>query len=97
MRACDQTTGCTCRDQQAQHEQPHRVNRSCQKGGLGVPMRMLDSRGPIRQPDSEQGDRDSRGIGEVVDTFGEHSERMRGQPDCDQGADEKQAQDKNDA
>ena len=60
-------------------------------------MRMLDSGGPIRQPDREQGRRDRRGIGEVVDTFGEHSKRMRGQPDCDQGAEQKQVQDKNDA
>jgi len=46
---------------------------------------MLDSGGRFRQPDREQRHRDSRGIGEVVDTFAEHSERMRGQPDCDQG------------
>ena len=60
-------------------------------------MRMLDSGGPIRQPDREQRHRDSRGIGEVVATFAEHFERMRGQPDCDQGAEQKQVQDKNDA
>ena len=57
-------------------------------------MRMLDSGGPIRQPDSGQGHHDGRGIGEVVDTLDEHSERMRGQPDCDQGGDQKQVQDK---
>src|ERR1019366_6590027 len=72
-------------------------NRSGQNGGLRVPIRMLSGGGAIRQPDSEQRNRDSRGIGEVVDTFGEHSEGMRGQPNRDQGADEKQVKNKNDA